>query len=163
MRNLKKQHNLSTFFVQSIDIDPGRQTLRVAAPVARRGQKVLLLLRWFAGFVSVLRPWRHLPSVQLAKRNGLKKIFRVCASFGLASTAGLLRASQYLARLFGAGSVGPRLVCASWWPSCGPLAAFVAGGVVLLAPGPWCPCVGLWRACVWRPRRAISWPALCGG
>ena len=23
MRNLKKQHNLSTFFVQSIDIDPG--------------------------------------------------------------------------------------------------------------------------------------------
>ena len=25
MRNLKKQHNLSTFFVQSIDIDPHRR------------------------------------------------------------------------------------------------------------------------------------------
>ena len=46
---------------------------------------------------------------------------------------------------------------------CGPLAAFVAGGVALLALGPWCPCAGLWRACVGWPWWAISWPALCGG
>lgn len=58
-----------------------------------------------------------------AKRNARKKFFQNCAYFGLASTAGLLRASQYLARLLGAGSF-------ALWP-CVP-----RGGL----------CVALWRS-----------------
>jgi len=57
-----------------------------------------------------------------AKRNGPEKLFGVCAFFGLASTAGVRGASQYL-----------RPLCVAVWGLCVPFAARFPARVCWLA------------------------------
>lgn len=71
-----------------------------------------------------------------AKRNGPEKLFGVCAFFGLASTAGVRGASQYLRPRCVAvvASVRPRaasFLCAGWLASV--CSAALAGGLLAVA------------------------------
>lgn len=72
-----------------------------------------------------------------AKRNGPEKLFGVCAFFGLASTAGVRGASQYLRPRCVAvvASVRPRaasFLCAGGWLA-SVCSAALAGGLLAVA------------------------------